>query len=256
MDVHNKQEQGNDVVKCSWSGGKDSTCALNMHIESGHCVKAVCYIPMFTQTIPLILKDHFEFIHDTAERFRKDGAEVYIVSGETYLDHFLRRSSKGENKGRMFRFPFFGRGMCNFKRDSKEKAIKQCDVGFFDYEDIAIAFDEKDRQSQLSAVKRSILVEEEVTEDMARQYCIARSLLSPHYQKYRRDGCVLCPNARAEEREEWFMQYPEARELVVALQNIAIKERPEQTPLRNHEWFIWMPQYDGYQFDLFEERKQ
>ena len=59
-----------ETVKASWSGGKDSTCAVSMHINRGHFVKAVCYIPMFTQTIPLILKDHYEFILDTADRFK------------------------------------------------------------------------------------------------------------------------------------------------------------------------------------------
>ena len=46
----------NPTVKVGWSGGKDSTCAVMQHIEHGHKVKAVCYIPMFTESIPLIEK--------------------------------------------------------------------------------------------------------------------------------------------------------------------------------------------------------
>ena len=77
----------NDIVKVSWSGGKDSTCAMLKHLESGNVVKAVCYIPMLTPEIPLIMKNHYEFIQNTAERFRNMGAEVNIISGMDYYTH-------------------------------------------------------------------------------------------------------------------------------------------------------------------------
>lgn len=44
------------TVKVSWSGGKDSTCAVLLHLEAGHKVKAVNYTPMFTEEIPLLLR--------------------------------------------------------------------------------------------------------------------------------------------------------------------------------------------------------
>lgn len=74
-----------EVVKVSWSGGKDSTCAVLIHLALGHIVKAVNYTPMFTEEIPLILKDHYEFIQKTAERFRDMGAEVYMVNRNDLL---------------------------------------------------------------------------------------------------------------------------------------------------------------------------
>lgn len=37
------------IVKVAWSGGKDSTCAVMLHIKRGDKVKVVCYIPMFTK---------------------------------------------------------------------------------------------------------------------------------------------------------------------------------------------------------------
>ena len=70
-----------DVVKVSWSGGKDSTCALMKHLERGDTVKAVCYIPMFTDTIPLLLKDHYEFILRTADKFRSMENVIYRAVG-------------------------------------------------------------------------------------------------------------------------------------------------------------------------------
>ena len=227
-----------DIVKVSWSGGKDSTCAMLKHLERGDFVKAVCYAPMFTDTIPLLLKDHYEFILKTAEKFRQMGATVHIVSGETYFDFVQRRSTRGKFKGRMFGFPPFQRGWCNFKRDSKIKALRNLDLGYFDYEDIGIAVDETDRHNQLKGQKHSILCEENITEAQAKAIVSEHDMLSPIYCVQNRDGCTLCPNAKKAERERWFSDYPEAFPLVLQLQEIVKRERPEQTPLREHRWFV------------------
>ena len=85
------------TVKVSWSGGKDSTCAVLLHLEAGHKVKAVNYTPMFTAEIPLLLKEHYEFIQSTAERFRtiqNDGSRG--VHG--HRNDLLRLCSTAENK--------------------------------------------------------------------------------------------------------------------------------------------------------------
>lgn len=227
-----------DIVKVSWSGGKDSTCAVLKHLELGHIVKAVCYMPMFTNDIPLITKEHYKFIMKTADRFRNLGVEVHIVTGKTYYDFVLTRSSRGKFKGRMFGFPYFIPSLCGYKRDSKIKALSHCDVGEYDYEDIGIAFDETARQRQLNDKKRSILCELKMTEDDAKKYVLKHDMLSPHYVTQKRDGCALCPNARISERKQWFDDYPKAISLVKFLQNEVKRERPEQSPLRNHKFFI------------------
>lgn len=231
-----------ETVKVSWSGGKDSTCALSLHLEAGHKVKAVCYIPMLTYDIPLILKNHYNFILSTAEHFCKTGgADVHIVTGITYVDFVHKVSSR---TGKIFGFPCFLTSKCSFKRDSKEKALKQCDVGYFDYEDIGIAFDEIKRKGQLTQTKRSILCEQEYTEVDALQYCKNHGMLSPHYETSFRDGCALCPNAKAKERKLYFQDYPDAFDIVLDLQNfvkneILLGHKPENhTPLRNYKWFI------------------
>lgn len=240
-----------DVVKVSWSGGKDSTCAVMLHIERGDKVKAVCYIPMFTEEIPLISKNHYEFILNTAERFRSLGAEVHIVSGMTYWDFCHKRSSRGKYKGRPFGFPCVCAGKCGFQRESKTKAVKSFDVGNFDYQDIGIAADEVRRKKQLTTNLRSILVEMEYTEKMAWDFCIERNLLSPHYKHAHRDGCALCPNAKKQERNRWFSDFSEAVPLVIELQEFVRKELPGRYPLRNHEWFI-----DTDQVTFFDEESE
>lgn len=101
-----------DVVKVGWSGGKDSSCAVMKHIQRGDKVKAVCYIPMFTREIPLILRDHHEFILRTADYFRSLGAEVFFADkGLTYYEYVIHPSLKGKHKGRIFGFPCIGIGI-------------------------------------------------------------------------------------------------------------------------------------------------
>lgn len=226
------------IVKCCWSGGKDSSYATFLHIQQGDEVKVVNYIPMLNDNIPMLLKCHYDFILSTAERFRNMGATVDIVSGMTYVDFVHKRATRGLNKGKAFGFPPFRAAMCNFKRDSKVKALTSVDVGAFDYEDIAIAFDEVKRHAQLNDTKRSILVEKKITEHDARIGCIENGLLSPHYGILKRDGCTLCPHASSKERRMWFDDYPDAFEIVLELQEFVRRERPEQTPLRNYRWFI------------------
>ena len=227
------------TVKVSWSGGKDSTCAVLLHLGAGHKVKVVNYIPMFTEEIPLLLKEHYEFIQNTAERFRDMGAEVYMVTGMTYYDFVLRKKTKGADKGGIMGFPCFIPRMCKFKNFSKQRALHRCDVGYYDYEDIGIAYDEEKRQSQLNEKLRSILFEYKITEERAMEICKHCDLLSPLYKHYNRDGCTLCPNAPKREREQWFREFPEAIPLVKELQDKVKAEKPENhTPLRNHEWFL------------------
>ena len=136
--------------------------------------------------------------------------------------------------------------MCEFKNYSKVKALKKCDVGYFDYEDIGIAYDEPQRKGQLTDSKRSILVEKQFTEKMAKQKCVEYNMLSPHYENDTRDGCALCPNAPKKRRLQWFKGFPEAMPIVVELQELVKKERPERMPLRNKKLFI-----DTDQIDMF-----
>ena len=138
----------------------------------------------------------------------------------------------------MFGFPCFWTGKCGFKRDSKVKALDTVSIGKYDYEDVGLAFDETARHSILNEHKRSILYELKMSENDAKQYDLQHDLLSPHYEILTRDGCTLCPHAKAKERELWFQQYPEAVPIVLELQELVKRERPDQTPLRDYKWFI------------------
>jgi len=227
------------VVKINWSGGKDSTVSVLKHLERGDICKVVCYIPFFTDDIPLIRKSHYEFILSTKKKFEDMGATVYIVKGLTYYDFVTHISKKGKHKGKMFGFPCPQNGKCGFKRDSKLKALNSVDVGFYDYESIGIAIDEPKRFNNLSDCKRSILVELGLTELDCFNICYKYNVLSPIYSNGNtRDGCALCYNARSTELHNWLCDYPNAYEILVHLQNLVKIYRPERAPLRNHLYFI------------------
>lgn len=228
-----------DIVKIGWSGGKDSTCATYKHLEQGDKVKAVCYIPYFTDNIPLINKEHLEFILRQKEQFEKNGAKVFLAKGITYWDYCFLISKTGKFKGQVKGYPYIG--FCGFRRDSKIKAVSTCNVGEFDYLDLAIAFDEKNRHSQLNEYVRSILVEKEITEQMAKKFCLEQNAYSPHYKYSKRDGCVLCFNAKQSELKQWFDDYPEARKKVIELQEKLkplLVGRKNEFPLRKYRYFI------------------
>lgn len=228
------------IVKIGWSGGKDSTTAVMKHIERGDDVKIVHYTPMFTKEIPLILKDHKEFIDNTIEYFKSLGANVFIADkGLTYFEYVTHVAIKGKCKGQIFGFPIVGSGMCGFKRDGKIKALSLVDVGEYDYEGVGICFDETRRHNQLNENLRSILCELKITQDGTKQYCLDHNLYSPHYtNNTKRDGCALCYNAKQEERERWFDDYPEAIPHVLYLQELVKDKRPDRPPLRGYRYFI------------------
>ena len=231
-----------DIVKVGWSGGKDSTCATYKHLERGDKVKAVCYVPMFTEEIPLINKEHYNFIIGQADIFTSMGGQVFFAKGITYYDYCLSICKSGIHKGQVKGYPYVN--ACGFRRDSKIKAVSECDVGEYDYLDLAIAYDETKRQNQLNDKTRSILCELEITEPQAKQFCLDRNAYSPHYKYSKRDGCALCYNAKPIERKIWLDDYPQAYDILLELQNKLkplLVGRKNEYPLRKYHHFIEIP---------------
>ncbi len=231
-----------DIVKLGWSGGKDSTCSAYKHLERGDMVKAVCYIPRFTKDIPLITKEHYNFILDQANIIKRLGGKVYFAEGITYYDYCLSICKSGIHKGQVKGYPYIN--ACGFRRDSKIKACANVDVGYYDYQSLGIAFDETKRHSQLNDKKRSILVEEKITEEEAKRFCIEKNAYSPHYKYSKRDGCALCMNAKPIERQIWLNDYPQAYDILLELQNKLkplLVGRKNEYPLREYKRFIEIP---------------
>lgn len=118
-----------DTVKINWSGGKDSTAACYLHLAAGHECKIVYYVPMFDDEIPLILKDHYEFILRQAEEWKRLGAEVFRAEGISFWDYCHKITKVGKHKGMYFGFPLMrNNGMCSFKVYSKTYSLNKLTV--------------------------------------------------------------------------------------------------------------------------------
>ena len=227
-----------NVVKVSWSGGKDSTADIILETFDGNKCKIVSFIPMLTNDIPLIRKGHYEHILKCAERFRQWGHDVNIVTGRTYVEHFSRIKTRGKYKGTIAGYDL-GIGYCKFRDYSKIATLKDFDVGHYDYESIGIAYDEVKRHNQLNDKLRSTLCEHHYTEQMSFNLCKAWDMLSPQYDLTGRDGCCICPNAKDIEYIEYLKEFPQAKEILIELDciyNNSYNVKPDK-PFRNHENF-------------------
>lgn len=225
------------LYKVSWSGGKDSTSAMLLHLDRGDSVHAVCFVPMLTDDIPLIMPEHYDFIMSTADKFRSMGAVVDIVHGDTYYSHVHRIITRGIHKGLPMGIGL-GFGFCLFRDYSKIRA-GICSVKFeFDFEDIGIAFDEVKRQNQLVLPKMSILCDEHYTEKDCFRLCIDRDMLSPiYYGTSRRDGCAICPNWKPNDFLSWVRAYPAAVPVLLEIEDFCKCYRPNNSPYRGGVWF-------------------
>lgn len=221
-----------------WSGGKNSTRAVWEYHSRGYDVTAICYITMFTRDIPLIDKAHYDFLNATAKKFREWGIHVVFLKGVTYYDWCSHILVKGKDKGKPRGFPLFFRNCCGFAQDGKIATLNNYFKKYskrFHFIDIGLCADEYDRKT-LVGKERSILQELNITDLDCFYWCRSQNLLSPCYKVSFRDGCLLCPQAKAIERIKFFNEYPEAFEKVLELQRIA-KIR-NFYPLRGKHWFI------------------
>lgn len=238
-----------DTVKVSWSGGKDSTAAALLHLRAGHSVHMVCFIPFLSDGIPAIRKDHYEHIMRCKQRFEQLGAFVHITKGKTYEYHTHRIKKRGANAGK-FMGTGLGLGFCLFRdyckiRDGLDKVHID-----HDYQDIGIAADEVKRQGQLDASKRSILVEQNMTELDAYRLCDSERMLSPIYSRTGRDGCAFCPNARTEEFLLWLTEYPEAEPKLEQIELFCRSVTPDNAPYWGRQWFTDRMKYGFIQLSF------
>lgn len=223
------------VIKLSLSCGKDSNTALFMHLFQGDIVKTVTYIPYFTDNIPLLLKSDYEFILDFLDVIRSYGVDVYLAKGMTYFDHVF---SIQKTLGKIHGFPIPITGKCTFLGASKRKALNSVDVGYFDYQDVGICFDEPDRFKRLDSSKCSILYDNHITQKQTFDFCKKNGFLLLSYSLFKRNGCTLCYNGNAYRRCLWYRDYPEAYDILRFMQEYVISARPERLPLRNGNLFF------------------
>lgn len=173
------------------SFGKDSMATLLLALEQGIKVDRVMYCEIrFDDKIsgehPLMA----EWIPQAEKTLReKFGVVVYhAYSGVTFCEQFYRTKTKGKHIGKNYGFPYTLGAWCNDRL--KVKAIQKYMAQFKGQEItqfVGIAVDESKRWARMQAKEtgrvkyRSLLVEQNLTEQDAVAICKRYNLLSPIY---------------------------------------------------------------------------
>lgn len=184
-------------VSCSF--GADSTATAILAIEKGEPLSALVYCEiMFDKEKSAEVPEHRDFIYNTAiPYFEQRGVKTIVLQAEKTAREWMEaRVTKGPRKGKKHGFPLSGKkGWCSIKRDCKLPPLNKFQKehpGAVYYEGICI--DEKSRiKEEKLAQGRYLLVKYGYTQEMARNLCKERGLLSPIYEFTKRGGVFFLP---------------------------------------------------------------
>lgn len=199
----------------SLSYGKDSLACLGAIEQLGWPLDRIVHAEVWaTDTISADLPPMVEF-KSRADRIIKKrwGIEVeHYRSDKTYNEVFYRvckSSRNAEKNGKIYGFPFAPKGhWCTgeLKMEAVKKAVKSTKNSV---QYIGIAADEPNRFHNLSATKKSPLVEAGWDEAYCRRWCKENDLLSPIYTTATRGGCWFCHNQGVQQLRLLRRNYPE-----------------------------------------------
>ena len=194
----------------SISYGKDSLAMLEVISRNNLPLDRIVHVEiMATKDIPADLPPMMEFkAKADAIIYEKYGIKVeHITAPTTYEDGFYHicKGKKSRNAGKIYGFPLQKGNWCNsrLKQSVLEKVQKNAIVY------IGIAVDEPKRFHNLTATKRSPLVEYDWTEKMCRDWCKENDLLSPIYTQSLRGGCWFCHNQGINQLRKLRKNYPD-----------------------------------------------
>lgn len=206
------------------SFGKDSMAQLLLAIEQRIPVDRVMYCdirfapgvsgehPVMAEWIPIAVKQ-------LKERF---GITVdFVTSKYSFYEYFYSKKVSGNHKGDIYGFPHICGAWCN--SILKVGPIKAYDRQFDNITHfVGIASDEPVRwermiKKQTEKVKyRSLLVEQNITENDCYEICRKHGLLSPIYSipGISRGGCWFCPKQSYANLYHLYTNYPERYKLL------------------------------------------
>lgn len=206
-----------NIVSCSF--GKDSLAQIIVMKKLEFAIDEIIYYnvrfndkisgehPMLAEWIP------------TAEKILKSkyGLSVtHITASKTFTDYFYTVKKKGNHKGEIYGFPYVLGAWCNTRL--KVDVINKYLNGIKDEvtQFIGLAYDEPDRYERLMKSdtvkrhKRSVLFEQEITENEAFEICKRENLLSPHYSLGGfRGGCWFCTKQSYADIYNLWLMYPD-----------------------------------------------
>lgn len=215
------------------SFGKDSMATLLLAIEQGIPIDRVMYCEIkFNDEIsgehPLMA----EWI-PTAEKRLKElfGVTVDHAFSRTYLDWFYKKYVSGQHKGEIHGFPKVNGAWCN--RELKMNAIRKYRKQFKGVEEVQFVgiatdeqyrFDRMKKQETKNRKFRSLLIEQNLTEQDAFSICDKYESLSPVYHELGsfRGGCWFCPKQCYADLYNLWKKYPEHFELLKNLEKDSV----------------------------------
>ena len=213
------------------SFGKDSMATLILAAEQGIPIDHVMYCEIkFNNEIsgehPLMA----EWIPTAEKRLKKlFGVTVdHAYSGVSFEEQFYKVKQKGNHAGDRYGFPFVVGAWCNDRL--KLGAISKYQAQFGNnriIQFVGIAYDEPDRWERMLKKQtplrkyRSLLVEQELTEQDAFHICEKYNLLSPIYtcgDGIYRGGCWFCPKQCNADLYSLWKNYPDYYQKLVELE--------------------------------------
>lgn len=226
-----------DIVQC-WSGGKDSTLSAYLHLKQGDNVTLVCCIPYFKDDIPLLPKSQLDFLYEKKYYFEKLGANVVFLRGMSYWDYCMRSITRGANVGKLVGYPLFMKGKCGFMRECKKIPVDKFLNTLPNHIITDISYTVDEVRGDLLNNQMSLLRDFGLSQKDVFKSCLSLGLLSPLYEKKKRDGCLLCPHGSCSERYKLFEDYPQTFDILYQLQANIKESRPNIYPLRKKHYFI------------------
>lgn len=215
----------------SLSFGKDSMATLILAAEQGIPIDRVMYCDIrFNDEISGEHPIMAEWI-PTAEKRLKElfGVTVdHAYSGVGFEDVFFTKKQNGKHIGDMYGFPYMVGAWCNDRLKLRAirsyiRSLNATDIVEF----LGIAADEPQRWKRKtdemetgSKRYRSLLVEQNLTEQDAMNLCRKYDLLSPMYEVdgIYRGGCWFCPKQCLADLHSLWRQYPELWDKLVAME--------------------------------------
>lgn len=200
-----------------WSGGKDSSASIVICYEKGiHLDGIIMSEVMFDHSRNISGENpkHIDWVYNVAIPIieKQFGYKVHIIKDHSdYIQefyHVLTRSKIKEKVGKHKGF-FIG-GMCDGLYHLKLRPQKQFAKSVGEHEEIVgIAVDENNRLERLNNTnKRSVLAENDITEEMTYDICKKYNLLSPLYENKNRGGCWFCPNQSIKDLAKLKKEHP------------------------------------------------
>ena len=205
----------------SLSFGKDSMATLILAVEQGIPIDRVMYCDIrFNEEIsgehPLMAEWIPEAEQILKERF---GITVEHAFSKTYLEAFYTVKKTGAFIGEIYGFPCICGAWCNriLKLNAISKYLRQFNEQTIT-QFVGIAYDEPKRWERMKSKEnsrkkyRSLLVEQNLTEQDAFRICEKYGLLSPMYKsndEIYRGGCWFCPKQCNADLYSLWKNYPE-----------------------------------------------